>query len=199
MRPDASCQNSPVPRDFDVTGYCEFHYIQGNKHRCKGYDALKALRNKNRVTSELMVTFGITKEHIYTFYIFCLDTQCTSPLFGVLSPCIKCGQCCRGIYSIAKWKDSSKLDPKTGLSDPVVPGQSKGICEKLTYDPGSDNGVDDMGYRCSVYGTAAMPDLCRDYPDGKTEEFFEAWFNSLTGVINNPLFSLCPFEVEEVI
>lgn len=195
MRPDETCRlgYSPIPLNVNSTGYCTLHYMQGANHMCRALSGLKSIRVKKLPSNQIITTVNISKEQLYIFYIFCLNIQCTTNVFGNLSLCIKCGKCCRNEYSIAEYRNLSKLDPKTNLSE------SYGICDYLEYHSEFDNNISDLGYRCAVYGTSMLPVLCRDYPDGKTEEFFEAWFSSVTGKYKNPLFPNCPFEVKEVI
>ena len=196
MRPDETCVTNGiggVP--------CKHYYFEGQKHRCRITDEFQALRRSNDSPRGLVTQYG--REFIYKFYIFCVPIQPTTNTFGITNnPCIKCGLCCKNDYSISQWRAGDKLDPKTNLLETKVAGRSVGICQYLTYDSNADNGSTDHGYRCSIYGQPEFPDLCRDFPDGKDEEFFEAWLNSTKqqGKIQwkNHRFSQCPFEVEEV-
>lgn len=175
---------------------CSYYYFEGNKHRCNLTDEHNAIRHSNDTPRGLISKHG--QEMIYKFYIFCVNIQSTTDTFGEIgNPCIKCGTCCRNDYCIAEFRNLTKLDPKTNITEPY------GICEHLEYHIEFDNGVDDLGYRCAIYETGQFPNLCRDYPDGKTRDFFEVWLDSTKSkgkiLWKNPLFLLCPFKIEEVI
>lgn len=196
MRPDVTCTTN------GIQGVpCTFYFFEGQKHRCRITDEFQALRRSNDTPRGLLTRYD--RELLYRFYIFCIQVKLVTPSFGnVASLCVKCGMCCKNDYAISEFREEYAFCPKTGLPELPVAGRSFGICNKLTYSVSSDNNVTDLGFRCIICDMPEFPTLCRNYPDGKDEEFFKTWLDSrkVQGRIRwkSTRFPNCPIEIEEV-
>jgi len=109
--------------------------------------------------------------------------------------CIKCGQCCQNLGKRNEFPVITLVDLsvtrclRTGI-------RIYGQCKYLEYHAEFDNGVDDLGFRCKVWGTDKLPIECKEFPTGKERNLREEL--DVGRPIRFSRLPLCPFKFEVV-
>jgi len=182
MRPDKSCVNGTLSiplEDFPYfrTGACDFHYMKGNKHRCKIFDKIKLLLKKKKLPRALLKEH--TLDFVRRFYKMCVTLETIIDCSNRFSEgCIKCGDCCLNLTEMQEFPIERLVD-WTVKTNPRTNKPINGMCFYLEYHPEFDNNTDDLGFRCRIYGKPERPKACTTFPDGKEENILECLLENM--------------------